>query len=482
VGDTNGVSDVFVHDRQTGETTRVSVATGSVQGNGASQAGDLSEDGRWVAFESDATNLVAGDTNGDRDIFVHDRQTGMTRRVSVATDTGLQGNDNSLEAAISGDGRFVAFLSYSTNLVPGSTSGDGDVFVHDLQTNTTTQVSVSTGGVKGNDFSCNPAISQDGRIVGFFSDSTNLVSGDTNGARDIFIHDRTVDFDLDGDGKADIVWRNTSNGATALWLLNGTALASAGFPGGVPLEWQIAGVGDVNKDGNADVIWRNGTSGTVAVWLMDGLTITSVGFPGSTSTDWEIEQIGDINGDGTADLVWRNTNSGVVAVWLMDGVTILSPGFLGGVSAVWQIVGMGDVNGDGKADVIWRNNTGVVAVWVMSGPTITSVGFPGSAPLDFEFAGSGDVNGNRTTDLFWRNMNNGSVVVWLMNGTTIAGSANVASLASNMEIEVVEDTNGDGRPDLVILNTTTGVVSVSLGGGGGSGSPGSVPPDWEIQN
>ena len=481
-GDTNGVSDVFVHDRQTGETTRVSVATGSVQGNGASQAADLSEDGRWVAFESSATNLVAGDTNGDRDIFVHDRQTGMTTRVSVATDTGLQGNDNSLEAAISGDGRFVAFLSYSTNLVPGGTSGNGDVFVHDRQTNTTTQMSVSTGGVKGNDFSCNPAISQDGRIVGFFSDSTNLVSGDTNGARDIFIHDRTVDFDLDGDGKADIVWRNTSNGATALWLLNGTALASAGFPGGVPLEWQIAGVGDVNKDGNADVIWRNGTSGTVAVWLMDGLTITSVGFPGSTSTDWEIEQIGDINGDGTADLLWRNTNSGVVAVWLMDGVTILSPGFLGGVPAVWQIVGMGDVNGDGKADVIWRNNTGVVAVWVMSGPTITSVGFPGSAPLDFEFAGSGDVNGNGTTDLFWRNTNNGSVVVWLMNGTTITASANVASLASNMEIEVVEDTNGDGRPDLVILNTTTGVVSVSLGGGGGSGSPGSVPPDWEIQN
>jgi hypothetical protein len=71
--------------------------------------------------------------------------------------------------------------------------------------------------------------------------------------------------------------------------MNGTAIASAGFPAGVPLAWQIAQVGDVNGDGQADVIWRNGTSGTVAVWLMNGLTITSVGFPGSASTDWEIQ-------------------------------------------------------------------------------------------------------------------------------------------------------------------------------------------------
>jgi hypothetical protein len=485
-GDTNGGTDVFVHDRQTGETTRVSVATGGEQSTGSGGpppdfAPDISADGRFVAFESISTNLVAGDTNGILDVFVHDRQTGTTTRVSVPTGGSPQANDESVEPAISGDGRFVVFLSFATNLVPGGTSGNGDVFVHDRQTNTTTQMSVSTGGVKGNDFSCNPAISQDGRIVAMFSDATNLIVGDTNGVRDIFIHNRTVDFDLDGEGRADIVWRNTSNGATAIWFLNGTALASAGFPGGVPLVWQIAGVGDVNGDGMADVIWRNGTSGTVAVWFMDGLTITSVGFPGSTSTDWEIEQIGDVDGNGTADFVWRNTNNGVVAVWLMDGATIISPGFLGGVPAVWQIVGIGDVNGDGKADVIWRHNTGVVAVWLMNGPTITSVGFPGSAPLDFEFAGSGDVDGNGTTDLFWRNTNNGSVVLWFMNGTTIASSGNVASLASNIEIEVVEDTNGDGRPDLVIMNTTTGVVAVLLGGGG-SGSPGSVPADWEIQN
>ena len=485
-GDTNGGTDVFVHDRQTGTTTRVSVATGGGQstGSGGSSpafAPDISADGRFVVFESVSNNLVAGDTNAVSDVFVHDRQTGTTTRVSVPTGGSPQTNEESVEPAISGDGRFVAFLSYATNLVPGGTSGNGDVFVHDRQTNTTTQMSVSTAGVKGNDFSCNPAISLDGHIVGMFSDSTNLVAGDTNGARDIFIRDRSVTFDLDGDGKADIVWRNTSSGSVEAWLMNGTALANAGFPGDLPLAWEIAKVGDVNGDGKADIVWRNTSNGAVAVWLMDGLTITSVGFPGSSPTNWEIGQIGDLDRNGTADFVWRNTINGATALWLMDGAAIKSTAFPGGVPLAWQIVGIADVNGDGRADVIWRKNTGVVALWLMNGSTITSVGFPATVPSGWNYEGSGDVDGNGTRDLFWRNASSGAVAVWLMNGATIALSANVANLASDREIEQVADTNGDGRPDLIIRNTVTGAVSV-LVQGGGSGSPGTKSLDWEIKN
>jgi hypothetical protein len=95
--------------------------------------------------------------------------------------------------------------------------------------------------------------------------------------------------DVNGDGKADLVWRNTSDGNTAIWLMNGTTIVSSGFPAGMSVAWQIAQVGDVNGDGKADVIWRNDTSGTVAVWLMNGLAITDVGFPGSASTDWAIQ-------------------------------------------------------------------------------------------------------------------------------------------------------------------------------------------------
>jgi hypothetical protein len=95
--------------------------------------------------------------------------------------------------------------------------------------------------------------------------------------------------DVDGDGKADLVWREMSSGEVAVWLMNGLTIASSGLVGGVPLEWEIAGTGDVDGDGKADITWRNSTTGTVAVWLMNGLSITSVGFPASTSTNWKIQ-------------------------------------------------------------------------------------------------------------------------------------------------------------------------------------------------
>jgi hypothetical protein len=94
--------------------------------------------------------------------------------------------------------------------------------------------------------------------------------------------------DINGNGTADIVWRNMSSGAVAVWLMNGTTIASTGFPAGAPLEWEIAGVGDLNGDGKGDLVWRNTGSGAVAVWLMNGATVTSTGFPGSASMDWEI--------------------------------------------------------------------------------------------------------------------------------------------------------------------------------------------------
>src|SRR5213592_4033360 len=193
--DTNGVSDVSVHDRQTGTTERVSVASHGAQGNGSSGLVTfafppaLSADGRFVAFVSAATNLVASDTNGATDVFVHDRQTGTTERVSVASD-GTEGNAASAGATLSADGRFVAFHSAATNLVAGDTNATNDVFVHDRQTGITERVSVASDGTQGNKASSYPALSADGRFVAFDSDATNLVAGDTNGTTDVFVHDR----------------------------------------------------------------------------------------------------------------------------------------------------------------------------------------------------------------------------------------------------------------------------------------------------
>lgn len=201
-GDNNGVSDIFVRDRHTGQTTRVSVASDGTEANdnstGWTPGPALSADGRFVAFSSFASNLVPGDTNGVQDVFVHDRQTGETTRVSVASD-GTQGDLPSLLPGISADGRYVAFYSSATNLVPGDTNRLRDTFVHDRLTGQTTRVSVASDGSQGEfyrDWSpiveSAPSFSADGRYVAFLSLASNLVPGDTNKGGDVFVHDRVT--------------------------------------------------------------------------------------------------------------------------------------------------------------------------------------------------------------------------------------------------------------------------------------------------
>jgi Ca2+-binding RTX toxin-like protein len=185
-GDTNGRSDIFVRDTLTNTTTRVSVDSAGNQGNSSSTEPSISADGRFVVFYSFASNLVPGDTNDRTDIFVRDTLTNTTVSLDSA---GNQRNNFSGTPSISADGRFVAFSSFSSNLVPGDTNDSNDIFVRDRLTNTTTRVSVDSAGNQGNRFSYRPSISADGRFVVFESFSSNLVPGDTNSESDIFLRD-----------------------------------------------------------------------------------------------------------------------------------------------------------------------------------------------------------------------------------------------------------------------------------------------------
>jgi len=186
-GDVNQVGDVFVHDLSGAVTTRVSVSSTGTEGNGVSEKSSISSSGRFVAFASEASNLVDDDTNGYRDIFVRDRLLGLTTRVSVSSQ-GTQANGLSDSPAISGDGRLVVFYSEASNLVDGDSNGVADVFVHDRQTGTTTRVSVDSLGQEANAASDMPAISADGSFVAFSSWADNLVADDTNVTRDVFLH------------------------------------------------------------------------------------------------------------------------------------------------------------------------------------------------------------------------------------------------------------------------------------------------------
>jgi len=193
--DTNAARDVFVHDRVTAETTRVSVDSFGVEGDGQSSSSfsDISHhcsaDGRYITFNSEATNLVLGDFNNRDDVFVHDRLTGLTERVSVDS-VGLEGNGHSYDPGISADGRFVVFDSVADDISPGDFNASSDVFVHDRVTRITTRVSLDSLGLEGDRASWLPVISSCGRFVAYKSDARNLVPGDTNDALDVFVHDR----------------------------------------------------------------------------------------------------------------------------------------------------------------------------------------------------------------------------------------------------------------------------------------------------
>jgi hypothetical protein len=186
--DTNGARDVFIFDQQTQQARRVSLSAQGVQANGASANPAISGDGRFVAFASDATNLVLGDTNGFTDIFVVDVLTGVISRESLGS-AGVQANGSSFRPSISQDGRYVAFESTATNLSPLVTAPGTHIYLRDRQTGSTTLVSQSGTGVPGNGASVQAAISADGRYVAFASDASNLVAADTNGVRDVFLRD-----------------------------------------------------------------------------------------------------------------------------------------------------------------------------------------------------------------------------------------------------------------------------------------------------
>lgn len=203
LNDTNDKGDVFVHDTQTKETTRISITSNGIQGNTWSHSPAISADGRYVAFSSNPYNILADETNVARDILVHDRQTQEITRVSVDSQ-GTPGNQDAYHASISADGHYVVFESEADNLVPNDSNRSLDVFLHDKVNQTTTLVSISSHGVPGNDHSCCASLSADGRYIAFSSSSDNLVPNDTNGYSDIFVHDHqtgeTIRVSVDSNG------------------------------------------------------------------------------------------------------------------------------------------------------------------------------------------------------------------------------------------------------------------------------------------
>ncbi len=288
--------------------------------------------------------------------------------------------------------------------------------------------------------------------------------------------------DPNGDHKSDIAWRDTTNGSTAVWLMNGSSIVSSAGLGAPSTTWSIVGQRDFDGDSKADLLWRD-TSGNTAMWFMNGPAVRSSLSVGNIPAIWSVIGTGDFNGDSFGDILWRDS-SGNVAVWLMNGAAISSSAGLGSVPLAWNVVGTGDYNGDGKSDLLWRDNLGNNAMWFMSGTQVVSTGSVGNVPAaTWSVVGTGDFNGDGKSDIVWRDTS-GNTSIWLMNGATVSSAVGVGSVPTTWSIALVGDFNGDGRSDLLWRDTGGNTAMWFMNGVTVSSTAviGNISTSWTVQS
>jgi len=173
-----------------------------------------------------------------------------------------------------------------------------------------------------------------------------------------------------GDGTSDILWRR-NDGITAIWNMSGSTVSQSGVTAWqASLDWAVEAVGDFDGDGRDDLLWRNSNDGVTAIWSMNGFGVTAANVTQwQAGLDWQIEGIADFNGDGRDDFLWRRSVDGVTAIWQMDGTSVASANVTQWQAGLeWQIIGIGDFNSDGRNDIVWRRSSdGVTAIWQMDG-------------------------------------------------------------------------------------------------------------------
>lgn len=297
-------------------------------------------------------------------------------------------------------------------------------------------------------------------------------------------------FDLDGDGKADLFWRNTSTGLNYRWLMDGYWPSSIEMLNEVDDDgWQVVAIADFDADGDSDVFWRHAVTGQNYVYLMQDGAIAQAGVLNEAGTGWYVAGTGDLNGDGKADVLWRNSVMDEGYLYLMNGLQIAGAGPLRPVSSQWTLAGTGDVDLDGNADVIWQHDGGDIYVWRMNGLTIASEGRLASVDPTSRIVGVGRLNAaDGNADLLLRDEVTGAVRVYLLRNDTVWWSYLLSIISDpQWQIEAVGDFNGDAVADIVWRHASGQNYMHILTGtpGGGQYYGYEMPPvtgtGWEIE-
>lgn len=258
--------------------------------------------------------------------------------------------------------------------------------------------------------------------------------------------------DYNGDGRADILWRNRDNGLNVIWN-SGNAQTVTSMRSVPDLAWQAIGSADFNGDGADDVVWRNANTGQSVIWRSgDANTAQNLGNP----PGWRVVGAGDFDGDGSDDVLWRNDTTGGNLYW--RSANSAQPVLIQSLpDKYWTVVGTGDFNADGRADILWRNfSTGANVIWLSGNAStalpVATVGFA------WAVAGVGDFNGDNVADILWRNQGTGQNLIWRSGNS--ATTTTVSQLGLPWAVMGVGDFDGDGSDDILWRNLGNGLNGI----------------------
>lgn len=242
-------------------------------------------------------------------------------------------------------------------------------------------------------------------------------------------------FDLNADGRLDLLWRNRVTGDNAVWTMDGNAILRSDPLMPVGTAWDIAAAGDFNRDGKADLFWRNTTTGDNSLWTLNGTAVTGSLALAPVPVAWKLAAAADFDRDGRLDLLWRNTATGDNAVWYLDGVAVTGSEPLAPVPVAWEIAATGDFNRDGKTDLFWRNTgTGDNAIWYLDGVAVTADQPLPPVPAVWTLATAGDFDDDDRLDLLWRNTATGDNVIWYLDGVAVTSTALLMPVPTAWEV------------------------------------------------
>jgi kumamolisin len=289
--------------------------------------------------------------------------------------------------------------------------------------------------------------------------------------------------DFNGNGKQDILWRNTQTGEIDIWFMNDASVVSEAYVGIIGLEWKIAGIADFNGDGVSDIVWQNTITGGFGIWVMHGSSYVGYGFA-SQGNQWSIAGVADLDHTGFADILWRNVESGDLVAWKSSPGLHFSSSYLGTASLDWSLAGAADLFGNGQLALLWRSLTsGQVVAWQTNNNSVSAQSSLGVVPLDWTIAGTGNFNGDGHQDILWHSSSNGSVVAWMMNGFAVSPTwINQGSMSQNWQISATPAVTGNGLNSILWSNAQTGEQVIWIPGGAGFSQSviGFSPPPWTV--